>query len=389
MNKSMQHVCIAAMLAASSTAALAAPRYTVTDLGSYPGSISAGTAGINASGQIAGTSYGIGTGIGGFVPSFGTLFSGGSVTDLGKLPSAQIDYTGAYGINNSGQVVGTTQGGLTGYQPRAFVWTAGIMQDLGVGVGASDSYGSAINNKGDVVGYNGGYQTATSRAFLYSGGVMQDLGPAVGSGAFYANTAAFGINDAGQVTGFFQRGGQQGAFFYSAGAFYEIGSLGGTFSAGYAINSSGQIAGYSQNVSGDIHATLYSNFVLQDFGTLPGLSSYGTALNDFGVMVGISEGNGRVGFVSGAGQLLALNDLIDPISGWNIAQATGINNAGQISAIAYRADAAYRSFAVRLDPIPDVPVAGVPEPASWVMLIAGFGLTGAAARRRRTAAAIA
>jgi hypothetical protein len=31
----------------------------------------------------------------------------------------------------------------------------------------------------------------------------------------------------------------------------------------------------------------------------------------------------------------------------------------------------------------------VPEPASWTMLIAGFGLIGAAARRRRTAAAIA
>jgi hypothetical protein len=29
---------------------------------------------------------------------------------------------------------------------------------------------------------------------------------------------------------------------------------------------------------------------------------------------------------------------------------------------------------------------GVPEPASWAMLIAGFGLTGAAMRRRRTAA---
>jgi PEP-CTERM motif len=30
---------------------------------------------------------------------------------------------------------------------------------------------------------------------------------------------------------------------------------------------------------------------------------------------------------------------------------------------------------------------GVPEPASWAMLIAGFGLTGAAMRRRRTAVA--
>ncbi|MBC7506411.1 MAG: LamG domain-containing protein [Sandarakinorhabdus sp.] len=32
------------------------------------------------------------------------------------------------------------------------------------------------------------------------------------------------------------------------------------------------------------------------------------------------------------------------------------------------------------------PAAGVPEPASWAMLIAGFGLTGAAMRRRRTGA---
>jgi len=34
-----------------------------------------------------------------------------------------------------------------------------------------------------------------------------------------------------------------------------------------------------------------------------------------------------------------------------------------------------------------VPVAGVPEPSSWAMLIAGFGLTGASLRRRRAAIA--
>ena len=32
-------------------------------------------------------------------------------------------------------------------------------------------------------------------------------------------------------------------------------------------------------------------------------------------------------------------------------------------------------------------IAGVPEPASWAMLIAGFGLTGSAMRRRRAVAA--
>jgi hypothetical protein len=41
-------------------------------------------------------------------------------------------------------------------------------------------------------------------------------------------------------------------------------------------------------------------------------------------------------------------------------------------------------FGIRLD---TAPLGGVPEPASWVLLIAGFGLTGAVMRRRRAAAA--
>jgi hypothetical protein len=62
----------------------------------------------------------------------------------------------------------------------------------------------------------------------------------------------------------------------------------------------------------------------------------------------------------------------------NVQFLRGINNAG------------YDHFG--LDGIsfnvapPQPPVGGVPEPASWAMLIAGFGLTGAAMRHRRGAA---
>jgi hypothetical protein len=35
-----------------------------------------------------------------------------------------------------------------------------------------------------------------------------------------------------------------------------------------------------------------------------------------------------------------------------------------------------------IDPVIDISISSVPEPASWAMLIAGFGLTGAAMRRR-------
>jgi hypothetical protein len=36
----------------------------------------------------------------------------------------------------------------------------------------------------------------------------------------------------------------------------------------------------------------------------------------------------------------------------------------------------------------DVSISAVPEPASWAMLIGGFGLTGAAMRRRRRVTAV-
>ncbi len=41
-------------------------------------------------------------------------------------------------------------------------------------------------------------------------------------------------------------------------------------------------------------------------------------------------------------------------------------------------------FGIRLDSAPSVGP-GVPEPASWALLVAGFGLTGAVLRRRRVA----
>ena len=39
--------------------------------------------------------------------------------------------------------------------------------------------------------------------------------------------------------------------------------------------------------------------------------------------------------------------------------------------------------------VADATVAGVPEPASWALMIGGFGLAGATLRRRRTASALA
>ena len=61
----------------------------------------------------------------------------------------------------------------------------------------------------------------------------------------------------------------------------------------------------------------------------------------------------------------------------------GVTNFGDS---AYDSGLAYAGLTVNDVPVEDVPIIGsVPEPATWAMMIVGFGLAGRAARRRRTA----
>ncbi|MBI5747805.1 MAG: hypothetical protein HZA00_01680 [Nitrospinae bacterium] len=69
-----------------------------------------------------------------------------TITDLGTLPGGNQSY--AYGINNSGQVVGSafTEAGYY----HAFLYSGGVMQDLGT-LGGTHSFASGINDSGQVV----------------------------------------------------------------------------------------------------------------------------------------------------------------------------------------------------------------------------------------------
>src|SRR5205823_218712 len=123
-----------------------------------------------------------------------------TVIDLGNLGGG--DSVG-FGINNNGQVTGTSStsdSGLGYVNTHAFVISPPYtsMVDLGVLGVDSTSGGQGINNFGQVAGYSSIVQGNGTKAFLasppYVG--LTDLGNLGSFGAYAA-----GINDLGQVAG--------------------------------------------------------------------------------------------------------------------------------------------------------------------------------------------
>jgi probable HAF family extracellular repeat protein len=98
-------------------------------------------------------------------------------------------------------------------------------------------------------------------------------------------------------------------------------TLGGGSATGTAINNLGQVVGTSNTSTGAEDGFLFSNGTMTDLGS--GFSP--AAVNDSGVIVG-----GQ--FVYSNGTLQNLNTLIPAGSGYQIQNATGINDNGQIVA---------------------------------------------------------
>jgi probable HAF family extracellular repeat protein len=279
-------------------------------LGATVAGVPFSVAAINDAGQVVGTQQSGGT-------SRALLWTaGGGVQDLGTLGGAS---SWAYGINESGQVVGAS---LTATGERhAFLWTPGEgMRDLGTLDGARSSTARDINDHGQVVGEStfppvGPRQPAT-HAFVWTlGEGMLDLGTLSEA---LTSSIAFDINNAGQVVGrafsadrqifpptdpeFFSR-----AFLWAPGqGMRDLGDLGGGYSVAYAINDAGQVVGKSWlSRSVPEYGILMSAFMwtadhgIRDLGSLwsgPSLTvAYG--INEAGQVVG--ESDLGVGFRAG------------------------------------------------------------------------------------------
>ena len=331
--------------------------YTVTPVPAAP--VYSIGASINGSGQVTGT-VGIGQ------SDFAFLYSNGALTLLSQPGIASQ----GYGINDLSEVVGFSG-------PHAVLYNNAGAVDLGTLPGDrrdlleiaedSNSIALAINDSSQITGEA---QSSGSgvHAFLYSNGVMTDLGTLPGG----SNSMGYGINASGQITGQSGiAGGASHAFLYSNGAMTDLDTLpGGSNSVGYGINNSGQITGQSGVAGGSSHAFVYASGIMTDLGTLPGGSiSVGYGINNSGEIVGESIGPGGAShaFISSNGVLTDLNSLVDPALGITLGDAVGVNDSGQIIANGTGAGVFGRR-AYLLTPVS----AEVPEP--WTFAAAGAGL---------------
>ena len=245
-----------------------------------------------------------------------------TLTDLGVLPGYYKSY--GFDVNDSGQVAGGSSTGA-GFS-RVSLYDGGVLTDLGSPYYANNIIARGINNNGDVVGFLG--STALVAALWKHDGTKTVLGTLPGGTV----SGAWAINDSGQIAGYSSTSGAGvvRAFRYENGAFTALGTLGGAESWAVGINGGGAMAGYAELTGNTVtHAVVYdSNNVVHDLGTLGGTNSYATDINDLGQVAGDSQIMGSADrhafFYDGS-----VMTEIGTLGGAN-SYSYGINNAGVV-----------------------------------------------------------
>jgi probable HAF family extracellular repeat protein len=112
----------------------------------------------------------------------------------------------------------------------------------------------------------------------------------------------------------------------------DLGSLGGTRTAAFSINKSGEVAGFADLADGRSQAFVYIGGTLFNLGTLGGSDSYAYRISDSGFVIGRSQdATGKYhAFVTILnGSMFDINSL-DSKLGDSFSVATAVNGLGQV-----------------------------------------------------------
>ncbi|MFI6781467.1 hypothetical protein [Micromonospora sp. NPDC050276] len=256
---------VVALITLTSAPAVASPRsYRVVDLGTLSGGAGAATA-MNDRGDVVGWST-VASGA-----RHAVRWRHGVITDLGVLPGDTDSV--AVDVNEFGDVAITSFG--SDFLARAVLWRDGQLHDLGT-LGGENSVAIGVNDRRQVLGTSEPAGDMPHR-FLWRNGVFTDLGREY----FYEFTSDF--NNAGDVVGGFNVPPQDYPCTCVGGRLRD-GVLTQIGSEALGVNNRGQVVG-----SANGRAFRWQNGTLTDLGTPAGSWSRATAINDRGVVLGFSS----------------------------------------------------------------------------------------------------
>ena len=340
----------------------------MTDLGSLVSGASSAPNAINTRGVVAGISEnGAVDPTSDFPPEFrAVVWKHGQVIDLGTLGGT---FSYASDINDSNQVVGFSLnvtpepyllaecgGGLLApTQIRAFVWEGNGLHELGT-LGGPDSCAMYINAQGQIAGNSFTNSTPnpstgipTQDPFFWKNGAMTDLG---GLGGTLGHVSA--MNDHGQICGDSNLAGDdpahQHGFFWDRGTMTDL-TPGFSFSVAESINDRGDVVGGAFTADEQVfEGYLWRRGALT---VLPGLPADGCStaafVNAKGQAVGSSfpcdgDSDRAVLWDRPGAAAIDLNTVIPSGSGLTLAEATSINDAGEITGRAVLANGDEHAF---------------------------------------------
>lgn len=319
-------------------------RYRITDLGDLTRDRQHGVtfvSGINEPGDVVGQTFDD------RLRARAFMWRDGRMTDLGDFGSinGEAPALSAFAINKRRDIVGTAVGSGATSMARGFLWSHGLIVNLGtLRASNTDTFAAAINEHGDIVG--AGFRSAGDlRALRWILGIPTELG---GLPDGRVAVQAFGINGHGEIVGYLSPGGPAAfahAFLWKQGKFTDLGTLPGTnLSFANAVNEKDQVVGQSLKTSlpQAARAFLWEAGTLLDLGkAAPShTTSEARAINKQGTVVGTSgSGATKAAWIWQEGVTRDLNALVapdDPGRGFvQLQLAAGINDKGQIAAQGY------------------------------------------------------
>jgi probable HAF family extracellular repeat protein len=368
-------------------------KYYVFNLGVPGGGTTAAASSINNLGWAAGAAYQAGN-----TTEHAELWVG-TPLDLGTLggPNSAVAWPNK---NDKGEIAGIAETAdlnplgedwscalanfptTTHHICLGFVWQDGVMSSLPPLAGGYDSYATAVNNRGQVVGWaeNGVYDpTCHAPQVLQFEAVT--WGPKLGQVTELSplhpdpDSAATAINDKGQIVGISGLcsnavGGAsaQHAVLWENGMVIDIGNFDGgmAWNTPTAINNRGQVVGFANlpgTPGGALNPVAFlwdKEHSIQELAPIgEDTNSWAWGINGQGQVVGQSFGASGRAFLYQHGFMTDLNSLVQPNSFLDLLLANDINDRGEI--VGYAFDTTAGATVAFLA----VPVYGGPSREAW------------------------